>query len=1079
MLRIALDPSGTPFVAYIDWANGKRVTVMKVQDGDWVHVGQPGFSAGEADGIQLTIDRNGVPFVAFTEEANGGKVSVMRFLGGTWERVGQNGISGNDAESLSLAVDAQGTAYVAYNDNTNGGKGTVKKFDGNNWEDISLSGLTDRRATAMKLAVDTQGTPYVAFLEAFFLRTDIADYYRVSAKKFNGSQWEYVGKAGFSSDTDLVTLSVDAAYINLVIDEKDTPFVAYQNLENDKATVKKFNGSAWEYVGNKDISPDRADYVSLSLDSSGNPFLAFMDYAHGQNATVMKFPAAPAIVSHPSSSSVEGGQSVRFSVGATSEEALTYQWQVSKDGGAHFEDLLGGAVYSGTTSPTLIIAPAQISMHTYAYRAKVSNGNIAYTQAATLSVTAPEFDNTLSWQPVGGAGLSVRDAGFTSTAVDANGTVYIAYAEAYHGNRAVVKKYVNQSWVSVGTFASGGQVEQVELALDANGNPVLAYQDALNGNRTTVVKHTGSNWAYVGTPGFSTGTPAKLNLALSSNGQPYVAFQDGPGGSGVRVMTYNGSSWITVGTSTVGSGQQAEFIDLKLDARDIPYVTFKAGTDGFVTDVGAMRLHGSEWEPVGFFSAFGTKVKDVALDIDAEGTLYLAYWGEDNYMSEMFKPTLLRFNHTGWVELASAGTYSNFTGLTPAIELALDKSGVPYIAFLNETEGKIRVKRFNGTAWANVSSLGMQQGETRYTSLSVDHSGTILLGFSDGSRNFQATVMRYAGALPATPAAPATTGAARCGTGTLTLTASGAKENESYRWYTASTGGTAIPAATGNSYATPVLESTTTFYVSIVNGESESIRTAVTATINPLPAAPVVTPAVSYCQGDTPLTLEATGSNLKWYTESTGGTAMASPPTPLTSAVGATDYYVSQTIGACEGPRAKITVTVRPQPTVSFDAREQNICSNIDNFVLTGGVPAGGEYAGPGVSNGVFNATVAGIGTHTISYTYSADGCSATATQTITVGTCTALEERQVAKVLTVYPNPASGRVTVSLPIAKTTRLALQLLDLRGQVVQSTDFGKVSTDFNHTLDLKGLAKGIYLLKVIVPDGVMVRRLILE
>ncbi|PKP01300.1 MAG: hypothetical protein CVU11_15580, partial [Bacteroidetes bacterium HGW-Bacteroidetes-6] len=63
--------------------------------------------------------------------------------------------------------------------------------------------------------------------------------------------------------------------------------------------------------------------------------------------------------------------------------------------------------------------------------------------------------------------------------------------------------------------------------------------------------------------------------------------------------------------------------------------------------------------------------------------------------------------------------------------------------------------------------------------------------------------------------APTATGASRCGTGTLTLTASGAN---TLHWYDAASGGTDL--ATGASFTTPSLSSTTTYYVENVISET-------------------------------------------------------------------------------------------------------------------------------------------------------------------------------------------------------------------------------------------------------------------
>ncbi|KAA9331801.1 Ig-like domain-containing protein [Adhaeribacter soli] len=78
-------------------------------------------------------------------------------------------------------------------------------------------------------------------------------------------------------------------------------------------------------------------------------------------------------------------------------------------------------------------------------------------------------------------------------------------------------------------------------------------------------------------------------------------------------------------------------------------------------------------------------------------------------------------------------------------------------------------------------------------------------------------------------------------------------------------------------------------------------------------------------------------------------------------------------------------IVVNPLPVVSFGA-VASVCNNAAPFALTQGQPAGGTYAGPGVTNGVFSAAAAGAGTHTITYNYvNASGCASSATQTIRV----------------------------------------------------------------------------------------------
>lgn len=81
---------------------------------------------------------------------------------------------------------------------------------------------------------------------------------------------------------------------------------------------------------------------------------------------------------------------------------------------------------------------------------------------------------------------------------------------------------------------------------------------------------------------------------------------------------------------------------------------------------------------------------------------------------------------------------------------------------------------------------------------------------------------------------------------------------------------------------------------------------------------PLVT-NVTYCRGTvaSPLvaTLTGSGTNLKWYTVATGGTAATTAPTPLTTIVGVKTYYVTQTNGGIESARVALTVTTYALPT--------------------------------------------------------------------------------------------------------------------------------------------------------------------
>jgi hypothetical protein len=92
-----------------------------------------------------------------------------------------------------------------------------------------------------------------------------------------------------------------------------------------------------------------------------------------------------------------------------------------------------------------------------------------------------------------------------------------------------------------------------------------------------------------------------------------------------------------------------------------------------------------------------------------------------------------------------------------------------------------------------------------------------------------------------------------------------------------------------------------------------------------IPSVAVVTTPIVYNQGDTATALTATtgGSGLLWYTNAVGGSGTAIAPTPSTSSVGSTSYWVSSTnANGCESARTEIVVTVNalvPATNLNFD----------------------------------------------------------------------------------------------------------------------------------------------------------------
>lgn len=83
------------------------------------------------------------------------------------------------------------------------------------------------------------------------------------------------------------------------------------------------------------------------------------------------------------------GGNVIISETPTGGSSLTYQWQVSTDGGTSWSNLTNSTPYSYVTTSTLTITGATANMQGYQYRVEVLSGSsCGYSSALTLTVNA-------------------------------------------------------------------------------------------------------------------------------------------------------------------------------------------------------------------------------------------------------------------------------------------------------------------------------------------------------------------------------------------------------------------------------------------------------------------------------------------------------------------------------------------------------------------------------------------------------------------------------------------------------------------------------------------------------------------
>lgn len=156
------------------------------------------------------------------------------------------------------------------------------------------------------------------------------------------------------------------------------------------------------------------------------------------------------------------------------------------------------------------------------------------------------------------------------------------------------------------------------------------------------------------------------------------------------------------------------------------------------------------------------------------------------------------------------------------------------------------------------------------------------------------------------------------------------------RWYTQATGGS--PVATGTSYTTPALSSTTVYYVTAERTSggtncdgTESNRVPDTVNVYTAPALPAVTASVATVNTGQTATFTIAGADptltYNWYTTASGGSSIAtgtSFTTPVITA--ATTYYVEakSSTGCVSAGRTAVNVYVTTEPICSYATQQQS-----------------------------------------------------------------------------------------------------------------------------------------------------------
>ncbi len=327
---------------------------------------------------------------------------------------GQTGTSGNAngtgaaarfASPASLTVDAAGSLYVSDTGNYTVRKitsaGVVTTLAGL----AGVSGAVDgpgplaRFYSPGALAVDASGNLYLldgANYSSYPTLRRIAPSGEVSTLAgggypYNGS---YDGTGSAASFYNPFGLAWDASSGALFVTDTGRHTVRRVTTTGVVTTVLGIAGTS----GSADGLGTQARFSSpagLAVNAAGDLLIA-----DAGNLTVRRavYVPLPAITTQPPAVATNVGQTATFAVVATGGAAVTFQWQRQPVSGGPFLNLTDGSIYSGATTPTLLLTGTTALMHGDQFRCVISNlvGTIFSAPAGLTVNAAPVFTNATS-----------------------------------------------------------------------------------------------------------------------------------------------------------------------------------------------------------------------------------------------------------------------------------------------------------------------------------------------------------------------------------------------------------------------------------------------------------------------------------------------------------------------------------------------------------------------------------------------------------------------------------------------------------------------------------------------------------
>jgi hypothetical protein len=498
-----------------------------------------------------------------------------------------------------------------------------------------------------------------------------SEYGRISAndyrnyvyvKRWNGASWVSIGTFA-NTDPQLPSY-----YVSLTMDSSGNPVVAYE--ETSTIVVKRWNGSAWVEYGPTGIS-GAIRGVDIALDNTSKPVVAW---------TSKQFPTT-LFVKHWNGSA----------------------WLEYGSGG-----MLNVSTDAGSQAGSISLAVDPLGTPIITWQESLNNSSVqVYVKRFVAGSWSFMGTNPLN------LGLS-QTGQSPSMALESSGNPVIVWTNvdppiSFTTN---MKRWNGTDWVLHSRVSAPGFVSS--LALDSSNTPVIALATNPNFPQSPelyATRFVSNGWQPLGSlDNTLSNTTRKSAITRTSTNLPVVAWEEINSTAptyNIYVKQWPGTAWQNLGgalDNVIGKSATSPSIAMQTDNR--PVVAWSEFMDFSVIPhfTYVKRWDGAAWVPVG--TPFPTGFESFpVIALDTANTPYLA-WRDYDAAQNLYRIKIAKLSGTNWVGITGAATPTTVfaSANISSFSMALDSTGKPSVAAVTGTNNSLVVRQWNGAAWVALGS---------------------------------------------------------------------------------------------------------------------------------------------------------------------------------------------------------------------------------------------------------------------------------------------------------------------------------------------------------------------------------------